>query len=481
MSHAEVEQPSGGSGGITKAELETAATAAQTAAEAASIPASANAKASGVASLDATTRLPAAQLPLTALTESDLMISVKGAQYGAKGDGATDDTTAIEKAITAAATAGGTVYLPPGTYISGLQTLPSNVTLRGAGIGATVLKLKNGANTDLIHTTGFATLTGTNSEAGIRQSGITNMTLDGNKANNTAPAGTQGLLAIYGCRFTLRDFRIQNAAGNGLFSEWCNSPNLSSGEGANLEAIVSGFQIEGCAKTGLTWYGPHDSCISDGQIAESEEYGVNLHGNGNSTYFSNVHCWGGGQKIAWVIKAFGCSFLNCQGEDGTETNVLVAANNTQIIGGQFFGGPYGITMGEAGKEIGHCYISTRLMECSTACLHVVGNENQNTYFLDTPNVTTEAAVWKLSGTQSEASTLFAPAAKLFWLPEKTVLGAGQFGNEIGVGHTGDHIGFYGVAPVARHAAIAEPAETLAGLKKAVNELREALKNVGLTS
>lgn len=43
------------------------------------------------------------------------------------------------------------------------------------------------------------------------------------------------------------------------------------------------------------------------------------------------------------------------------------------------------------------------------------------------------------------------------------------------------LGFYGVTPVARHAAIAEPAETLASLKIAVNALREVVKNVGLIS
>jgi hypothetical protein len=42
------------------------------------------------------------------------------------------------------------------------------------------------------------------------------------------------------------------------------------------------------------------------------------------------------------------------------------------------------------------------------------------------------------------------------------------------------IGLYGVAPVIRAVAIAEPAETLAGLKAAVNSIRTALKNIGIT-
>jgi len=49
---------------------------------------------------------------------------------GAKGDGATLDTAAINRAIDAAnAAGGGTVYFPPGTYVSGSIHLKSNVTL----------------------------------------------------------------------------------------------------------------------------------------------------------------------------------------------------------------------------------------------------------------------------------------------------------------------------------------------------------------
>jgi polygalacturonase len=73
----------------------------------------------------AAARLSAAQFDVTA--------------YGAKGDGTTIDTPAINKAIDAAAAAGGgTVSFPPGTYASYSIHLKSHVALY-LGIGSTLL------------------------------------------------------------------------------------------------------------------------------------------------------------------------------------------------------------------------------------------------------------------------------------------------------------------------------------------------------
>ncbi len=49
--------------------------------------------------------------------------------YGAKGDGTTKDTAAIQKAIDACAGKGGTVKLSGGTFVSGPIVLKSNITL----------------------------------------------------------------------------------------------------------------------------------------------------------------------------------------------------------------------------------------------------------------------------------------------------------------------------------------------------------------
>jgi polygalacturonase len=65
-------------------------------------------------------------------------------QFGALGDGVTLDTDAINRCIEAATKAGGgTVYFPPGKYLSFSIRLQSHVELR-LSEGATIIAAKSG-------------------------------------------------------------------------------------------------------------------------------------------------------------------------------------------------------------------------------------------------------------------------------------------------------------------------------------------------
>jgi hypothetical protein len=78
-------------------------------------------------------------VPLCAPAQAAEEVNVR--DFGAVGDGVTDDTTAIQTAITVAGTAGGgVVHLPLGSFRFTNLTIPANITLRGVGLDSTYLK-----------------------------------------------------------------------------------------------------------------------------------------------------------------------------------------------------------------------------------------------------------------------------------------------------------------------------------------------------
>lgn len=122
------------------------------------------------------------------ITEQLADISYNVKKYGAVGDGLTDDTTAIQEAINEAHNVGrGVVYLPPGVYIvTGIQ-YRSNIIIKGAGIGATVVKLKDSTPNSSVF----------NCTPEVTNICIRDLTIDGNRDNQTVyghgiRSGTEG-------------------------------------------------------------------------------------------------------------------------------------------------------------------------------------------------------------------------------------------------------------------------------------------------
>jgi len=137
--------------------------------------------------------------------------------YGARGDGRTKDTAAIQRALDAAAREGGTVLLPPGRYLSGTLHLKSNVAIEIAA-GAVLAASPDQADFDPYEplpfkpvddheTTYFryALLVGEDvSDVTIFGAGA----LDGNRAKRGGPKP----VALKRCRrVSVRDLTIQNS------------------------------------------------------------------------------------------------------------------------------------------------------------------------------------------------------------------------------------------------------------------------------
>jgi hypothetical protein len=131
-------------------------------------------------------------VPTTVQTKLRETVSVK--DFGAVGDGVTDDTVAIQAAINAVGSInGGVIYFPTGVYLVSQGTIPNqslylqnNVTIIGAGVGATLIKLAPNANSHVI--------TGQN----VNNIGIYNLAIDGDRANQILDVHGIQLLNVSG-------------------------------------------------------------------------------------------------------------------------------------------------------------------------------------------------------------------------------------------------------------------------------------------
>lgn len=156
-------------------------------------------------------------------------ISVRS--FGAKGDGSTDDTTAIQAAIDYAATVGGKVKVPNGDYQVSLQAstvaldtftsigcailLPSWVDIEGEGLGASSstptgakITLKNSQNCHVL--ANFTAAPG-----GVSGCQLRNLNINGNRANNLT-AGSGIFLPSVFSNTTLTDVKIGQTREHGI-------------------------------------------------------------------------------------------------------------------------------------------------------------------------------------------------------------------------------------------------------------------------
>jgi len=130
--------------------------------------------------------------------------------YGATGNGTTDDAPTIAAAITAAASspAGGIVYLPKGSYYLGSELVPQDeVVIAGAGIGNTTL-LPQGTNA-AFHT--IRTQLSPLSHAAFRD-----FTIDGSAQSGAYAPGIKGIFVQYLLRCTFDNLEILNTYATGL-------------------------------------------------------------------------------------------------------------------------------------------------------------------------------------------------------------------------------------------------------------------------
>jgi hypothetical protein len=266
------------------------------------------------------------------------IVSVK--DFGAVGDGVTDDATAINNACTAMAElGGGDVMFPAGTFIVGAAIqLPDNVQLVGAGQKATTIKLKASANVNIIQKKSGA--------AGLG-AGLFDLTVDGNDTNNTnggiywagsnsgrGPAFTFERVTVQNCRPVAGAPSGEYAAILTTGAVWGVARDLDVNQ--NQFAVgwwhkASDWQIDNLylGPNGASYStGTHSMIIQGGagNIFTSCYFG----GNGG---LSQIFLWGSARNL----------FVNCVNDNAWENAIRLVdlggagADNNRFLGGQIRG------------------------------------------------------------------------------------------------------------------------------------------------
>lgn len=159
------------------------------------------------------------------------LVDVKDPAFGAKGDGVTDDTAAIQAAINYAASIGALLWLPQGTFIvSAAINLTSNTHIAGVG----EIKLKDNCTpkpADILrcNTASNVTLSGITVNAN-RQNNVDHGTPDG---SGNQPQNWQGTLVAaidyaYVTDFSIENVTVKECWGSGIWLTDCENGKVQN-------------------------------------------------------------------------------------------------------------------------------------------------------------------------------------------------------------------------------------------------------------
>lgn len=233
-------------------------------------------------------------------------ISVK--QFGAVGDGVTDDTDAIQAALNAAA--GKRLRFPAGLYMTrGGHVIPRDTVLIGDGWVSKV-RVIAAANPAHIFTSG--------SEAAYTTVEIYDIEIDGNKANN--PTGGYGVYLIRPVSCHMVNVHVRNCHGDNI---------ILKADGTGFGSILRNCWSYGSDGVGIRMQGGGitDVHIVGGDIGYNATAGVVL---ATSCSIADAVVWGEQLPNSVGILTAGVSWqiINCKIEGHGRYAIVVSTGNS---------------------------------------------------------------------------------------------------------------------------------------------------------
>lgn len=310
--------------------------------------------------------------------------------------GATSSSAAIADAIVAAIALGAGSSKGVAIY-TGCGTLAQNtpyiahvgVHLRGDGRESTYLTIVPGANCDVVQSVNFNSLTRTNkwlTSDGVPYSfGIEHMTIDGNKANQTA--GTCRGIANYSKNTRMHDLMIKNCKGIGLYTECAaitSNPDYTNAP----ESSFTDIWTRDNGDDGIHNCGPHDavwdrivSCFNGGwdvqvlRVLDSAGTAIadgtcvigNLHTYGGALggFYSNTGIRGGllilenPHVFAGTNNVIASLRTSLGSQPGVQTTISGSGSSIGSIRGSFGHGQSGVLITGTNTTIGMVNLSGR--------------------------------------------------------------------------------------------------------------------------
>lgn len=228
---------------------------------------------SAVVQVDGTVRYTAGDsltVPLDLGRKLDNYRSVQ--DFGAVGDGVTDDTQAIQRAIDACSKRGVPLYLQAGrTYVVGSLHPKTGLFF---DLNGSTLKLKDGINLPVFDAWAYP--------AGAQNATIRNGTIDGNMANNHQPNGKAGAFWFTTWKnVTIKDINFVNC-----YRELVNFYSVDKARVENCHARNCGMNI---VDSVYTYLGGFTDCsdVRVQDVSMTDSFGFGLHFNRCTSYFAD--------------------------------------------------------------------------------------------------------------------------------------------------------------------------------------------------